>query len=77
MYRRTLFKTMLTQAKNLSFEDQMIYTMMMAPPSMLPEMPVNNEALQIGLQIKALFTQGILKGMRLDQNGVVCLIFDP
>ena len=51
--------------------------MMMAPPSMLPEMPVNNEALQIGLQIKALFTQGILKGMRLDQNGVVCLIFDP
>ena len=65
-----------TQAKNLSFEQQMVYTMMMAAPSMLPEMPANKEALEVGLQLKALFAEGILKDMYLDHDGVVSLVFD-
>ena len=78
VYRGDLFKTMLTQAqaKNLTFEQQMVYTLMMASPSMLPDMPVNKEALEVGLQIKSLFAQGILKDMHLDQDGVVSFIFN-
>jgi hypothetical protein len=65
-----------TQAKSMSFEQQMVYTMMMTAPSMLPEMPANKEALEVGLQLKALFAEGILKDMYLDHDGIVSLVFD-
>lgn len=60
----------------MSFEQQMVYTMMMTAPSMLPEMPANKEALEVGLQLKALFAEGILKDMYLDHDGIVSLVFD-
>lgn len=62
--------------RHLSFEQQMVYTMMMAPPSMLPETPFNKEAHEVGMQIKSLFTKGILKNMYMDHDGTVALVFD-
>lgn len=59
------------ETHRLSFEQQMVYTMMVAAPSMLPAMPFNEEAHEVGVELKGMFHRGELRRMHLDPEGVV------
>ena len=59
------------ETHSLNFEQQMVYTMMVAAPSMLPSMPFNQEAHDVGVVLKGMFQRGELRRMHLDYEGVV------
>jgi len=63
------------ETHSLNFEQQMVYTMMVGSPSILPTMPFNKETQEVGMELKRLFQEGVLSDMYMDVDGVV-RVFD-
>lgn len=61
----------MNQFKNLSQEQQILYSALMMPLNQLPSFPESSEVVQLGVKIHALYKNKTLTKMYLDEQGLV------